>query len=197
MSEELDRLDAVIDTMAAMLEGIPREEFSRPTPCPEFTVADLFDHLVGWVHVFEAAAHETDARRDPNAYLVDERHADVFRQAGHRAVTGLREKGVDRQVVMTSSPIPASMVVDMMTMEYPGHGWDLAVATGRPYPFDPDTVAAAHRAAERMIQPAYRGEGEGKFRPIVPTGPDAGEVDRFVAFLGRDPRWRSPAETNP
>lgn len=97
-------------------------------------------------------------------------------------------------MVLTSTPIPGQMVVDMMTMEYPGHGWDLAVATGRPYPFDDRAVGAAQKAAERMIHPPFRGTEEGQFRPVVPTGPDPSLLERYVAFLGRDPHW-SP-ETN-
>lgn len=195
MSDRLALLDEVIDSTVDLLDAIPPEAYDRPTPCTEYTVGDLIDHLVGWVHVFEAATRETDASRDPDSYLVGHGHGAAFRRAGHSAVAGLRDKGTDRQIVFTSTPIPDQMVVDMMTMEYPGHGWDLTVATGRPYPFDDRAVGAAQEAAERMIQPPFRGNGEGQFRPVVATGPDSTRLERYVAFLGRDPHW-SP-ETNP
>ncbi|MFP3914194.1 MAG: TIGR03086 family metal-binding protein [Actinomycetota bacterium] len=194
MTDRLDLLDESVDALADLMEGIEPAMHPRPTPCAEFTVGDLVDHLVGWIHVFEAATNDTEAARDPSVHLVREGQGGAFRRAGHGAVDGLRRLGTDRTVAITSSPIPASMVVDMMTMEYPGHGWDLAVATGLPYPFDDRVVAAAHEAAERMIQPPYRGDEAGQFRPVVPTPGDAPPVDRFVAFLGRDPAWR-PDET--
>jgi uncharacterized protein (TIGR03086 family) len=196
MHERLDLLDDAIDVVADLMEQIPTEALALPTPCTEYRVGDLFDHLVGWAGIFEAATHQTDAVRDPEAHLVDEDHGAALRQFGHSAVAGLRAKGLERQLVMVSNPIPASMVLDMMTMEYPGHGWDLAVATGRRYPFSVPMVEAAQAAAERMIQPQYRGHEAGQFRPVVVTAVDAPPVERFVAFLGRDPRWGPPAETH-
>ena len=182
-----------IDHMADLIAGVPADSWAEPTPCTEFTVRDLVDHLVGWVHIFEAATWETNAPRDPDHYLVSEGHAAAFRRAGHAAVEGLADRGLDRQLLMVKARIPASMIRDMMAMEYPGHGWDLAVATGQSYPFEDDIVEAALEAAPRTISPEYRGHGEGQFRPVVATSPDAGIVERYVAFLGRDPAWRPPS----
>jgi uncharacterized protein (TIGR03086 family) len=189
MSADIDLLDRMIDRTADLIDGIGTERLERPTPCTRFTVGDLLDHLVGWAHVFEAATNELDVSRDPTTYEVDTHRGDAFRRAGHAAVAGLREGGVDRDMVMTTNPIPGTMVRDMMTMEYPGHGWDLAVATEQAYPFTDEEVEAAHRAAERMIQPPFRGQEEGQFRPVVDTPAGASSVARYVAFLGRDPFW--------
>jgi uncharacterized protein (TIGR03086 family) len=197
MSDRIDLLDSAVDTMADLMEGVAPAEFGLPTPCTHYTVGDLLDHVVGWAYVFGAATTETDASRDPDTYRVEKDHAGAFRRAGHAAAAGLRQKGLDRTVVMTSNPIPASMVLDMMIMEYPGHGWDLSRATGQDYPFDAEVVTDALEAAERMIQPQYRGQEEGQFRPIVPTADGASVVDRYVAFLGRDPAWRPGLETQP
>ncbi|HEX2153219.1 MAG TPA: hypothetical protein VHL52_04515 [Acidimicrobiia bacterium] len=148
-----------------------------------------------WAYVFEAATTETDASRDADAHRVEKDLGGAFRAAGHAAAAGLRDKGLDRTVAMTSNPIPAPMVLDMMIMEYPGHGWDLSRATGQNCPFDPEVVTDALEAAERMIQPQYRGHEKGQFRPIVATAYGASVVDRYVTFLGRDPAWRPGFET--
>lgn len=190
---DFEMLHRAIDHMADLIEGVPHRSWDDSTPCEEFTVRDLVDHLVGWIHIFEAATWETDAVRDPNHSLVNTGHAEAFRRAGHSAIEGLAEGGLDRRLRMVKASIPASMVRDMMTMEYPGHGWDLSVATGQAYPFEDDLVEAALEAAPRTIAPEYRGFGEGQFRPVVPTAPDAGIVERYVAFLGRDPAWRPPS----
>ena len=189
MSAAIDLLDRMIDRTADLIDATGSEQLEGPTPCTRFSVGELLDHLVGWAHVFEAATNELDVSRDPTTYEVDSNRADAFGRAGHAAVAGLREGGVDRDMVMTTNPIPGTMVLDMMTMEYPGHGWDLAVATGQAYPFTDEEVEAAHRAAERMIQPPFRGLEEGQFRPVVDTPAGAPPVARYVAFLGRDPSW--------
>lgn len=94
---------------------------------------------------------------------------------------------------MVSNPIPATMILDMMTMEYPGHGWDLAVATGRLYPFDNSTVRAAHEAAARITAPEYRGDEKGQFRPVVPTPESATPLGTDLSpSWGVDPHWSQP-----
>lgn len=189
MTERLDLLDDVIDRTAGLIDGIDPVRFDDPTPCTEYSVGVLIDHLVGWVHVFEAATRDLDVSRDPTGYEVADGHGRAFRRAGHAAVEGLRDLGVDREMVMTANPIPGTMVLDMMTMEYPGHGWDLAVATSQDHPFTEKQVIAAHEAAERMILPEFRGPTEGQFRPVVEVAETAPVMDRYVAYLGRDPRW--------
>ena len=191
---DFEKLHRSIDHMARLIERIPPGSWQDPTPCAEFAVKDLVDHLVGWVHIFEAAAWDTDAPRDPDHYRVQTGHAEAFRRAGHSSVSGLEEGGLDRQLLMSQARIPGSMIRDMIAMEYPGHGWDLAVATGQAYPFEDEIVEEALAAAERTISSEYRGYGEGQFRPVVPTGPEATVVERYVAFLGRDPHWQPPAQ---
>lgn len=105
MSDRLDLLDEVIDSTAALLEAIPSEAYGRPTPCTQYTVGDLIDHLVGWVHVFEAAARETDASRDPDSYLVDHGQGAAFRRAGHSSVPVCGRRG--RTAKWSSPPHPS------------------------------------------------------------------------------------------
>lgn len=77
MLAQLGLIDGIVDRMADLLNDIPRQEFARATPCTEYTVGGLVDHLVGWVHIFEAAAEETDASRDPDTYLVKDSHGEA------------------------------------------------------------------------------------------------------------------------
>jgi uncharacterized protein (TIGR03086 family) len=74
----------------------------------------------------------------------------------------------------------------MMLIEYVGHGWDLAVATGQPVPYAEPEAQAALEAARGMLMPAYRGPGQ-TFGDEVEVSADAAAMDRFVAFIGRDP----------
>ena len=43
-----------------------------------------------------------------------------------------------------------------------------------------------------MVTPEYRGP-EGMFGDEVPVSDGASELDRLVAFTGRDPEWMPPA----
>ena len=90
-------------------------------------------------------------------------------------------------MTMTSSPLPGEFVVNMLLMEYIGHGWDLCRATGQASPYSDHEATAALTAARAILQPQYRGTGMVEAEVIVPD--DAAPMDRFVAFLGRDPHW--------
>ena len=186
MPADTANLAAVIDKTATLLAGIQPEQRALPTPCPDYDVAALTDHLVGWVRMFAARAAGVDYHDDPNSYRCGADPAAEFAIAGRQAVAAFRSGAADRPLRMTSSELPGAMVLGMMLIEYVGHGWDLAVATGQPVPYTELEAQAALDAARGMVMPAYRGPGK-TFGYEVEVGADASAVDRLVAFIGRNP----------
>ncbi len=89
---------------------------------------------------------------------------------------------------MTGDPIPGRFVLNMLLMEYVGHGWDLARALGSNTTHSANEVDMALQAAMAIIEPKYRGHG--MFGEVVDVEPTASPIERFVAFLGRNPRWQ-------
>jgi uncharacterized protein (TIGR03086 family) len=186
MSADAANLAAVIDKTTTLLAGVRPEKLALPTPCPDYDVAALTDHMVGWLRMFASRAAGTEYHDDPSAYQCGARPAAEFAAAGAQAVAAFRSGAADRPLRMTSSELPGSMVLGMMLIEYVGHGWDLAVATGQPVPYAEPEVQAAFEAARGMLMPAYRGPGQ-TFGDEVEVSADAAAMDRFVAFIGRDP----------
>jgi uncharacterized protein (TIGR03086 family) len=95
---------------------------------------------------------------------------------------------------MTTMPWGAeyagTTLVDMYVAELAAHAWDLAVATGQVDLLDRSLALPALEGAQAWIEPEYRNMvGPGSpFGSEVELAPDASEWDRFVAFMGRDPR---------
>src|SRR5215211_3792885 len=59
-------LEPATRRMAVLLAGIPDEALDRPTPCPDYTLGDLVDHVGGFTLAFTAAATKTaDAAGGP------------------------------------------------------------------------------------------------------------------------------------
>lgn len=183
---EIELLEAVLDKTATVVGGAGPDQGALPTPCPEYDVAALIDHIVGWVQVFEAGCNGRAYEGDARAYRVGADPAGEFRAAAASLVAGWREHGFDRQVRISTGEMPGEMVFNMTLMEYLTHGWDLAVATGQPVPYTEDEATAVLARAENTLPPQYRGEGM-PFGPIVALDADAPAVDRLVGFLGRDP----------
>jgi uncharacterized protein (TIGR03086 family) len=186
MPADTATLAAVIDKTRTLLAEARPEQRALPTPCPDYDVAALTDHLVGWLRMFAARAAELDYYDDPNSYRCGTDPAAEFAAAGRQAVAAFQSGAADRPLRMTSSELPGAMVLGMMLVEYIGHGWDLAVATGQPVPYTEVEAQAALDAARAMLIPAYRGPGK-TFGYEVEVSVNASAVDRLVAFIGRDP----------
>lgn len=180
-------------TLGFLVQAVPDDRLGDPTPCPDYTVGDLVEHVGGLALAFTAAAHKalgsfTDSPPQPDASRLtgDWRTripADlVALGAAWRepdAWTGMtRAGGVD-----LPGEVGGLVALDEIVL----HGWDLAVSTGRPFGVEPDLLLAVHGFVESFgSDPQSRG---GLFGPIVEVAADAPPLDRVLGLAGRDPAW--------
>ncbi|MCX4907290.1 TIGR03086 family metal-binding protein [Streptomyces sp. NBC_00878] len=192
--DEIELLSGVLSKTGDLIEGVEAGRLGAPTPCEEYDVETLVDHLVGWLLLFEARCHGREYEADPARHRSGADPAGEFRAAAAGLVAGWEKYGFDREVGVTGdSGLPAAMVLNMTLMEFAVHGWDLAVATGQPVPFTEREATEILARAEVTLPPQYRGEGMA-FGEIVPVAETASATDRLAGFLGRDPaRWEHRA----
>jgi len=187
LENDIDVLDGVLAKTADLLQGVKPEQRSQPTPCPEYDVDALMDHMVGWAQVFGAGSNGKEFPEDPANHRCGDDPAEEFRAAAKDVVEGWSTYGLDRTVKVSSGESPGEMVFNMTLMEYLTHGWDLATATGQRVPFTEAEAAATLARAEVTLPPEYRGDGMPFAAPVdVPA--DASALDRLVGFMGRDPQ---------
>lgn len=191
MSDILD-LSPATDRMTRMLAGIDDRQLDAPTPCTGMPVVVVVDHVLGLAAAFRAAARKefgalTDRPPTPTADLpagwrglAPERlRALAAAWAAPDAWRGVtRAGGVD-----LPGPLAGLVTLDELVV----HGWDLAVATGRPYHCEPFEIDACTAFAE-SITDEQRAAG-GLFGPAVPVPADASPLARLIALTGRDPAW--------
>jgi len=176
---DLDLTEAVLGRTQSLIAGVRPGQETAGTPCPEFTVGRLVDHLVGWAGSFATRLTGGERSGDPNEYRAGPNPAEEFREAAGTIVAAYRAGSEPSQ------HLPAGFI----TLEFLTHGWDLATASGQDAGFDPAAAELALRTAEQMLKPEYRGNGKA-FGAQVAVPASAGAVDRLVAFMGRDPGWR-------
>jgi uncharacterized protein (TIGR03086 family) len=179
--------------MARILADVPDGALRDPTPCPEFTVAELVSHVDGFARAFAAAARKdlgplTAAPPGVTAELPDGWREEA---AGHLAELGeawLAEDAWDGMTQAGSVDLPAAVAARVALDELVVHAWDLATATGQRYIVDADEVAAV----EATVQ-TFRGGNDGAipglFGPVVEVPADAPPLDRLLGLTGRDPNW--------
>lgn len=189
---DIDLLAGILSKTGDLVEGVRPDQLPLPTPCETYDVEALRNHLVGWLQVFEAGCEGRAPEGDPAAHVCGDDPAGEFRTAAEGLLAGWRTYGLDRQVRVRDAELPAPMVLNMTLMEYMGHGWDLAVATGQAVPFTEEEATEVLARAQVTLPPQFRGEGKA-FGEIVPVAEGAPAVDRFVGFLGRDPGAARPA----
>jgi uncharacterized protein (TIGR03086 family) len=169
-------------------------QFSEPTPCTEWDVRTLLNHLILWTsHSLERRAHGESVAPElmERDFAADPDFAAAYRAQLDRALAAWADPAVwDRELNVMGSPTPASDVAALMVAELVLHGWDLAVATGQSYEVPAAAASAALAAVEANAElfRQYKGFAE----PVaVPDG--ASVLDKTLALSGRDPHWTPSA----
>jgi uncharacterized protein (TIGR03086 family) len=149
----------------------------RATVCTEFTVAQLTDHLVGSITALGGAAGGVFGPQ--TAATLEERVAGPAQVA----LEAWDRRGTDGTVKIGENDMPAAMALSILCIELLVHGWDYAAATGQQLTVADPVAAHVLDLAGTIIRPEMR-DGR-NFAQAQPCAPDAGVLDRLVAFTGR------------
>jgi uncharacterized protein (TIGR03086 family) len=175
-------LDATRDFVA----HIGREQWHDPTPCEQWDVRQLVNHLVAenlWVKplVEGRSIHEVGDAFDGDV-LGDDPLA-AYERSGREADAAFHEPGtMERPVGVSYGPVPGSVFVGHRLVDLVVHGWDIARATGQSTELDPDLVEACYADVEPQADLL---EASGYFGTRVEVAPDADLQTKLLALLGR------------
>jgi len=186
-----DLLQAVLSNLATVVGGITDAQLHDPTPCTQYDVKQLRDHIVGWLTNFAVGFTDPGghAQADIAGYSTPADAEQEVRTAADRLRQALQAGAADRPLRLGESAMPGELALGMILWEYQVHGWDLARATGQPWS-PPDAAARESLSfAPGMLSDDYQGEGKAFGKPVeVPA--DASPLECLVALSGRDPDWQ-------
>jgi uncharacterized protein (TIGR03086 family) len=188
-------LHLATDQLAELVEHVDDAQLGAPTPCPDYTVADLLDHIGGLARAFAAAARKEDGPNASPPPPGDADHlGDDWRERIPRDLATLADAWADDAAWKGSTKIagmemPAGVVGTVGINEVVAHGWDLARATGQPFTADAATLEGCFEFVGPMSQPGMEAAREPAFGPVVTPPDDASPIDRLIALTGRDPAW--------
>lgn len=201
-----DLLKAATAHAVPVVRAIPEDRLTAPTPCAEYDVKALVNHLLQVVVQFQALAAKQDAEFGETPDLVAESRdsdsgsdsgtasdwRDRFADEAAKLVAAWAAPGADEGTT-GAMDMPARTVGCMALLDLTVHAWDLARATGQEYEPAPDSsgVVAALREAVAGLAPTARKMGVFGEPVAVPEG--ASELERLLAETGRDPRWTPQA----
>jgi uncharacterized protein (TIGR03086 family) len=179
---------------APLLDLIPTLEphLSARTPCAEYTVRGLINHLLFWApSLTGGATKEVVTPPDATEADLDLTTGDCLASLTAAVTTTVKawsDPAAWTGVTHMGSPmeLPASQVGAMIAGEFLVHGWDLARAAGEDLSVDEDV--AAHLEVE-LSKTAELGRQMGIFGPEVAVPADAPALHRLLGLTGRDPHW--------
>lgn len=184
---------------AGAVAAVPAGGWSAPTPCRDYDLRTLVDHLAWAALLSQRAATRTPFEHDwstPSAPpfldgIAPDGWAPVLAAELDTAADAWADPAAwEGETVMGTSPMPAGTVGPMMLAEFVLHGWDVARAAGAPY----DVPAALGEQVLEAVRPlAGMGREGGWYGPEVAVPEDAPAFDRALGLTGRDPSWRPAA----
>jgi uncharacterized protein (TIGR03086 family) len=169
-------------------------DLARPTPCADWTLADLLAHMTAQHNGFAAAAAGRGAdlvrwqTGAPAADLVGEYAAAAERVLDAFAAAGVLDREFALPQITARLRFPAAEAIGFHFIDYVVHGWDVARALGLSYDLEPDLLAAALPIAQAVPDGERRRRPGAAFAPRV-TATSGGVLDEIVALLGRRPDW--------
>jgi uncharacterized protein (TIGR03086 family) len=184
-------LVAVLTDLAPVVGGISHDQLHDPTPCTEYDVEQLRDHVLGWLTTFAAGFADPNGhapQASPDGYQAPADAAAEVRTAADSLAHAIRAGAAGRPLRLGDSAMPGDMALSMILWEYQVHGWDLARATGQPWSPPAEAAEESLEFAPGMLTPDYQGDGKA-FAPRVPVPASAPALDRLLGLSGRDPGW--------
>jgi uncharacterized protein (TIGR03086 family) len=161
-----------------VVETIGAEDLRRPTPCDEWDLQALAEHLIDTISRLGTAAGMPVAA--PGHVSIDQRIMQVTQpilaEWGRRGLTG--------DVMFSGRTLPSRLALGILSLELVVHGWDFAVALNRPLPVSDAHAAHVLGLARQTLTTESRATAG--FDPAVPVPDHASALERLIAFTGRD-----------
>jgi uncharacterized protein (TIGR03086 family) len=167
---------------AVIVAAITPDQLDAPTPCEDYDVRGLLQHLVSgnyWVApLVEGKTIDEVGDALDRPFSVED--YDPSAEQANAAFSG--PGAMQKPVAVSYGPVPAEVYAGHRLIDVLIHGWDLAKATGQDTTLDPELVDACFEVINPQIDLL---KGSGMFGTAVEVPPDADPQTKLLATLGR------------
>ena len=175
-----------VDAFGARVHGVAGDRWAASTPCPDWDVRALVNHLVyelRWSVPLLAGRTVAEVGDRFDGDLLGGDPVARWESAAQEALAAVDGEGaMDRTVHLSFGDFPGREYVMQLFADLVIHGWDLGVATGQDARLDPDLVDAC-AVWFAGVADGYRQAGAVGPRLDVPS--DADPQERLLAAFGR------------
>jgi uncharacterized protein (TIGR03086 family) len=183
--DQIETMQQVADQLKRVAAGVDVKQLDAPTPCENWTVRDLMNHLAGGAAMLGTGLRDGSIPdEEASAMMGDMLGGDpvgaINRQADFFVGVLNGPNKIDETVTLPFGVMPGTVALDIAIVDVTVHTWDLARATGQDTDFD---VAGPASVAEKVITPDWRAPGIFGPEQQVPSG--ACQADQLAAYAGR------------
>jgi uncharacterized protein (TIGR03086 family) len=184
--DDLEALSSATEEFRRRLDLVGDDQWHSATPCGQWDVTVLVEHIAGGNRMGELLLHGADAQAslDGVRSIVGTDLRAAFESASRDQIAAFAEDGaLDRTVHHIVMDMPGSTLLMFRTSDLAIHAWDLAMGIGADPTLDPELVASIWTRLE-PIAPLL--SASGMFGE--PTGelPDSASAqDKLLHATGR------------
>ncbi|MBT8200452.1 MAG: TIGR03086 family protein [Acidimicrobiia bacterium] len=171
-----------------VVKGIGPSQLDLPTPCKDWDVRALGNHLTGFLAFSAGAARrsEPEGGRDAPDFAGSDNWSEMFSEmASDLAAAWKADGALEGQTQFGEDMMDATAAASVTIEELVIHAWDLASATGQQYQADDDLT----HVALQVVTGGQATEND-RYGPPQPIDEDAPIFHKTLAMSGRAPDWK-------
>jgi uncharacterized protein (TIGR03086 family) len=178
--DPLTQFDLLGPVLGGVVANLTPDQLDRPTPCAQYDVRGVLEHMIGGATAFAAAyrgaAPTVPDTTDPLA---------AFGPALGDLGAAVNEPGaLERTVAAPFGEVSGDTFARFVVLDGLVHGWDMAMASGQAYEPPDELVAAVDEFAHGVLDDLRDGD---TFADAVEPSADATPIERLAAYTGRRP----------
>ena len=174
-----------VELLTPLVEGTRSDQLDAQTPCSEWKVRDLLNHVIGGGHMFACGLRgEAFEGGAGAADLIGDDYRAAWRTAGDRFFAALADTDdLDKPVSLPFGTLPAGAALQLAAGDLLVHSWDLAQATGQAFDPPVDFVESSFAFFQVAVNDDLRSAG--LFGPPYEVASDDPALTKLLAHSGR------------
>jgi len=171
------------------VDNVSDDQFDLATPCADWDVRSLLNHLVGTLTLGRALMSDSVPPAIapgglPETDLLGDDPVKAYRSGVDALLAAASDDSFTRTHTTPMGEMPGTMLGGFTTLDIAVHGWDLATATGQTAALDDALAREILAFAHQTLTDDTRAP---RIAAAVAVAPTASVTDQLVGFLGRTP----------
>ena len=182
--ESTEQLTVILAAISELVDRIEPAHLHNPTPCTNFDVSDVLDHMIvlggSFSYLFRGLEPPEPQTRDDDGRVP----AAEFRKVMHDLLDAVHTEGaLELTIASPVGEMPGDTFARLVAFDGFVHGWDIARATGLTWELPDEVVAVVDSFARTAVSDDLR-DGD-TFKDATTPPALATPIERVAAFSGR------------